>query len=257
MLHGDVLMADIDVDQWRNAQNLVLRSAKEAKRLIVMLEKGEVVKCVHTTGKPVIGAPQRVDDLSEAARSLYEANAAGTDFVLILERDAADEYFSAFQNAWTADEDLDVFVHRTYALLDDYADSIVTYPQPARETLGLQWRLGATYEQVETAIKAMVEPNSPVVLAVHHDQSLWASLILTFDADLKIVSIGTADPSLVDIHGARAEVVERLVTFAEGREGKVGLVVDATLDAAREFLAASDKRSARAKLGEAFSISQR
>ena len=47
MLHGDVLMADIDVDQWRNAQNLVLRSAKEAKRLIVMLEKGEVVKCVH------------------------------------------------------------------------------------------------------------------------------------------------------------------------------------------------------------------
>ena len=33
MLHGDVLMADIDVDQWRNAQNLVLRSAKEAKRL--------------------------------------------------------------------------------------------------------------------------------------------------------------------------------------------------------------------------------
>ena len=245
MLHGDVLMADIDVDQWRNAQNLVLRSAKEAKRLIVMLEKGEVVKCVHTTGQPVIGAPQRVDDLSEAARSLYEANAAGTDFVLILERDAADEYFSAFQNAWTADEDLDVFVHRTY------------YPQPARETLGLQWRLGATYEQVETAIKAMVEPNSTVVLAVHHDQSLWASLILTFDADLKIVSIGTADPSLVDIHGTRAEVVERLVTFAEGREGKVGLVVDATLDAAREFLAASDKRSARAKLGEAFSISQR
>ena len=38
MLHGDVLMADIDVDQWRNAQDLVLRSAKEAKRLIVMLD---------------------------------------------------------------------------------------------------------------------------------------------------------------------------------------------------------------------------
>ena len=103
----------------------------------------------------------------------------------------------------------------------------------------------------------MVEPNSTVVLAVHHDQSLWTSLILRFDADLKIVSIGTADPSLIDIHGTRAEVVERLVTFAEGREGKVGLVVDVTLDAAREFLAASDKRSARANLGEAFSISQR
>ncbi len=257
MLHGDVLMADIDVDQWRNAQDLVLRSAKEAKRLIVMLEKGEVVKCVHTAGQTVVDAPKRVDDLAATARSLYEANSKGTDFVLILERDAADDYFSAFQNAWKADEDLDVFVHRTYALLDDYADSIATYPGSARDTLGLQWRLGATYEQVVEAVKAMVEPSSTVVLAVHDDHALWTSLILKFDADLKVISIWTADPSLMDIHGTRAEVVERLVTFAEGREGKVGLVVDATLDASRKFLAAHDKRAARASLGEAFSISQR
>ncbi len=236
MLHGDVLMADIDVDQWRNAQDLLLRSAKEAKRLIVILEEGEVVKCRHTTGRPVLDPPERVDDLQAAARELYEANSSDTDFVLVLERDAADDYFAAFQDSWKADEDLDVFVQRTYALLDDYADKIVTHPGTARETLGLQWKIGASHEQVVAAVQKMVPPSSTVVLAVHHEERLWTSLILRFDENLKVVSITTADPSLVDVTGSRDEVVERLVRFAEDRDGTVRLVVDATLDAARAFL---------------------
>lgn len=257
MLHGNVLMADLDVDQWRNAQDLVLRSAKEAKRLIVMLEKGEVVKCRHTTGRPVKDAPRHVDDLHAAAKALFEANAEHTDFVLVLERDAADEYFSEFQDSWDADEDLDLFVQRTYAILDKYAGAIVTYPRPARETLGLQWRVGASHAQVTATVQALVGPESTAVLAVHDGGKLWTSLILKFDADLKIISIGTADPSLIDIHGERAVVVERLVQFAEGREGRVGLVVEGTLEAARAFLAATDKMAVRAQLGEALTVSQR
>lgn len=257
MLHGDVLMADLDVDQWRNAQDLVLRSAKEARRVVVLLEAGKVVKCRHTSGRPVLDPPKRIDDLEAAAKALYEANRADTDFVLVMERDSADEYFAAFQQAWTADEDLDDFVRRTYRSLDDYADAIVTYPGRARDNLGLQWRLGASYEQVEAAVQTMVEPASTVVLAVHDGKKLWTSLILRFDEELKIVSIGTADPSLVDIRGTRSEVVERLVRFAEAREGNVSLVVESTLEAARSFLAADDKRTARAVLGESLTISER
>lgn len=250
-------MADLDVDQWRNAQNLILTSAKEAKRLIVLLEKGEVVKCRHTTGRPVTAAPSRVEDLPGTAKALYEANADDTDFVLVMERDAADEYFAGFQNAWQADEDLDAYVRRTYASLDDYADAIVTHPGPARETLGLQWRVGASYRDIEDAVRAMVDPESTVVFAVHDGEKLWTSLILVFDADLKIVSIGTADPSLLDIDGSRADVVDRLVRFADAREGNVGLVVDTTLEAAKQFLAAPDKRAIRAQLGDTFQVSQR
>ena len=257
MLHGDVLMADLDVDQWRNAQDLVLKSAKEAKRLIVMLENGDVVKCRHTTGRAVEDAPQRIQNLHEAAKALYEANADDTDFVLVMERDAADDYFAAFQNAWTADEDLDVYVNRTYALLDDFADTIVTYPSPARETLVLQWRIGASHDQVEAAVQSLVDPGSTVVLAVHDGKKLWTSLILGFNSNLQIVSIGTADPSLVNIHGSRAEVVDRLARFAEQRGARVGLVIDATLEAARAFLAASDKSAARARLGDSLTISER
>ncbi|MFZ2165591.1 MAG: hypothetical protein WAV45_09010 [Propionibacteriaceae bacterium] len=250
-------MADLDVDQWRNAQNLILKSAKEARRLIVMLEKGEVVKCRHTTGRAVANPPSRIEDLSSAAKALYEANKDDTDFVLVMERDAADEYFANFQNSWQADEDLDVYVRRTYASLDEHADTIVTYPGPARETLGLQWQVGASYEDIEAAVRALVDPGSTVVLAVHDGEKLWTSLILSFDADLKVVSIGTADPSLVEIVGSRTDVVERLVRFADAREGKVGLVADATLDAAKEFLSAPDKGAARARLGDSFMVSER
>lgn len=256
MLHGNVLMADLDVDQWRNAQDLILRSAKEARRLVVMLEAGEVVKCRHTTGRPVADQPTRIDDLHAAAKQLFEANAADTDFVVVMERDAADEYFSEFQNAWDADEDLDVYVNRTYSILDSYADSIVTYPRPARETLGLQWRIGASHAGVEAAVKALVAPDSAVVLAVHNGGRLWTSLILRFDSDLKITSIGTADPSLVDIEGGRVEVIERLVKFAEARDGHVSLVVEGTLEAARSFLGSTDKTSVRDVLGDSLTISQ-
>jgi len=257
MLHGDVLMADLDVDQWRNAQDLLLTSAKEAKRLIVLLENGEVVKCRHTTGRTVTAAPSRIDDLPSTAKALYEANKDDTDFVLVMERDAADEYFASYQNAWQADEDLDEYVRRIYASLEDYSDTIVTFPGPARNTLGLQLRIGASYQEVTEAVRSMVDPGSTVVLAVHDGVKLWTSLILHFDADLKIISIGTADPSLVDINGPRAEVVERLVRFADAREGNVRLVVEATLPAAREFLATTHKRAARARLGDAFVVSER
>lgn len=201
MLHGDVLMADLDVDQWRNAQHLLLRSAKGARRIVCLLEKGEVVKCRHTHGADVADTPSRVDDLQAAADALYAANR-----------------------------------------------------EPADQTLGLQWKLGASHDEVVAAAEALVTPDSSVVLAVHDAGALWTSLILRFDEDRKVISIGTADPSLVDIHGDRAEVTQRLVTFANGREGNVKLVVSCTKEAAERFLEAQDKAAVVAELGDDFSV---
>ena len=248
-------MADLDVDQWRNAQDLLLRSAKESRRIICLLEKGRVVKCCHTLGIPVHDAPTQVSDSKAAADALFAANRESTDFVLVAERDAMDEYFAEYQNAWSSDEDLDDYVSRCWTLLrDKYADVIVTAPTPADQTMGLQWKLGMSHDQVQSAVQSQVRPGSTVVFAVSEDGSLWTSLILKFDSDLKVVSIGTADPSLVDIRGDRAMVTSRLVDFANGREGNVGLVVSATKDAAERFLAAADKASAAAELGDDFSV---
>lgn len=255
MLHGDVLMADLDVDQWRNAQDLLLCSAKESRRIICLLEKGSVVKCRHTQGLEVKEPPAQVADLPKAAKALFEANKQDVDFVLVAERDAMDEYFAEYQNAWSADEDLDVYVTRSWTLLvDKYVDSICTAPTPAAQTLGLQWKLGASHDEVAAAAMSFVRPNSTAVLAVHDDNALWASLILKFDGDHKIISIGTADPSLVDIHGDRESVTNRLVDFANEREGNVSLVMSATRDAAERFLAADDKGAVLSELSDSISV---
>ena len=157
MLHENVLMADIDVDQWRNAQALLLRSAKACRRLIVIHQAGRVLKFRHTEGLPVNGRVDVIDDPQRAARELYEANQDLVDFVVLMERDAVDSYFAEVQDSWTIEEDLDDYVRKTYAILDSYPDGIVTCPGPARETLGLQWRLGVSYDEVRAAVGAYVE----------------------------------------------------------------------------------------------------
>jgi len=238
MLHQDVLMADIDVDQWRNAQALLLRSAKAARRLVVIHDNGVVVKFRHTSGAECVGAVDRVEEPRALAQQLYEANRESVDFVVVMDREAIDAYFAALQDSWNIDDDLDVFVQRTYALLDDYPDGVVTYPGRARDVLGLQWRTGASLDTMTAAARTLVAPSSTVVLGVHDSGSLWASLVLDFDDDWKVTSITTADPSLVDVNGAIGPVLNRLVAWQESRGKKVSLALSVDRSGAEEFLAA-------------------
>ena len=236
MLHRNVLMADIDVDQWRNAQSLLLRSAKAARRIVVIHEDGTLLKLAHTTGAPIAGHVERVEDPLAVARSLYEANRDTVDFVVVFERNAVDSYFAQIQDAWDIEDDLDVFVHRTYAAIDDYPDGLVTYPEPARSRLGLQWRTGASLEEIEQAARAFVTPGTTAVLGVHDDGRLWTSLVLDFDDEWKITSVTTADPSLVDIVGDRQTVLDRLVAHWEGAGKTVSLAMSCELDGVEELL---------------------
>lgn len=245
MLHKDVLMADIDVDQWRNAQALVLRSAKAARRIVLIHEGGRVLKLRHTSGVPVAGAVTRVTDPAATARALHEANQESTDLVVVLERDAVDGYFASIQDAWDIEADLDAFVQNTYATIDAYGDGIVTYPGPARSMLGLQWRTGASLAEVGAAARAHVAPGSTAVLGVHDDGALWTSLVLDFDTDWKVTSVTTADPSLVDLHGGRAEVLDRLLAWQRGQGKEVSLALVLDRRAADAFLAATGPAKAK------------
>ena len=238
MLHQDVLMADIDIDQWRNAQALLLHSAKGSRRLVVIHENGTVVKFRHSLGAEVSGRVATVVDPHQLARDLYAANEKTVDFVVVMERDAVDSYFAQIQDGWDIDADLDAFVHQTYAAIDAYPDGIVTYPGAARETLGLQWRIGASLEEVDAAARALVTPGTTAILGVHDAGGLWTSLILDFDDEWEVTSITTADPSLVDIRGSRGEVLDRLKAWVEGAGKTVSVALLADRSAADVFLAA-------------------
>lgn len=238
MLHQDVLMSDIDVDQWRNAQALLLRSAKAARRLVVIHEDGEVVKFRHTGGVECVGRIDTVDDARAVAKELYERNQDAVDFVVVMERHAVDSYFAQVQDSWAIDDDLDAFVQRTYSQLDDFADGIVTYPGPARNVLGLQWRTGVSLQEAEATAKTFVPNGGTVILGVHDGSTLWASLILDLDADQKVTSITTADPAAVDTSGDPAEVLDRLTTWQESGGKSVAMSLLLGRAAADDYLAA-------------------
>src|SRR5580700_4203354 len=138
MLHENPLMSDIDVDHWRNLQDLILDSAKEKRRIILIHENGELLKFVHSDRIEIVKNINRVTRPLADAEKVYRANKDKVDFVMVLERKAVERFFAQVQNTWKADEDLDEYVHRMFGTLDQYPEGIVTYPGPARTRLGLQ-----------------------------------------------------------------------------------------------------------------------
>jgi hypothetical protein len=249
MLHENVWMADIDVDHWRNLQSLLLDSAKEKRRIVVIHDGGTIRKFVHSQRLPIVRPVERITAPAADAEAIYRANADSVDFVAVFERNAFDAYFARFQDTWRSDEDLDVFVHRQYALMDEYPDGIVTYPGPARATLGLQWRIGASYDAVTEAIRIHVPANSTVVFGIVEEEELWASVVLGFDADRRVRVLTTADPSqLSTTHGSLRALASEVVQWVAAAFPPCSIGLFSDLAGARAVLAAVDKGAALREL---------
>ena len=240
MLHENPLMVDANVDHWRNLQTLLLESAKGKPRIIVIHEDGVILKFVHSRRAEIVRPVDRIDDPHSAAKAIYEANPGTCDFVAVFERRGFDRYFGAFQDTWRADEDLDVYVQRTYAMMDDYPDAIVTHPGRARDTLGLQWRFGASYEAGTSAIRSLVPPETSVILGVFEGDALWATLVLRFDADHRADVVTTIDPTELSATG-RDALASEAVAWVESRYGRCSIGLFTDLEGARAFLRSTDK----------------
>jgi len=241
MLHENPLMTNIDVDNWRNLQLLVLESSREKRRIIVIHEKGEIMKFVHSQKLEITRSVDRVDDVAKVAKQVYSDNVANTDFVLVIDRKSVEDFFAKLQDSWKAEEDLDVYVHRMFASLDDYPEGIVTFPGSARNNLGLQWRLGAKYEDIDEAIKRFIPAESSLVFGIFEDNVLWTSLVLGFDVDKKINNITTADPSELDQSGDWQVQSKRMIDWVNKKYPKCSLGIFTTLQEAKQILKSDDK----------------
>ena len=241
MLHENPMMSDIDVDHWRNLQDLILDSAKEKRRIILIHENGHILKFVHSGRADIVRNIDRITNPQADAEAVYRANQAKADFVMLLERSAVDKYFAEIQDTWTSGEDLDEYVHRTFKTLDRYADGIVTYPGPAKSRLGLQWRIGASHEQVKTAVEKFISPHSTVVFGIFTKQALWTSLILGFDAHKHINVITTADPTELGTGLSRQEAAKELVEWASRKYSRCCLGIFMDRDVVITFLDSQDK----------------
>jgi len=227
MLHENPLMIDIDVDQWRNLHERFLESAKEKRRIIIIHEEGKILKFIHSEGEDIIKTVNKVTNSLRDAQKAYQDNKGNTDFVVVLERKAVEQFFAGIQDSWRAEEDLDEYVYRMYLKLDQYKEGIVTYPGPARENLGLHWRIPVSYPQVKELVQRFIPPNSVVVVAAFENSNLiWGSLVLGFDEKRKIKLITTVEKSLITRDWKKE--YEQVVKWAEERFWKcsLGLIMD-------------------------------
>jgi hypothetical protein len=102
----------------------------------------------------------------------------------------------------------------------------------------LQWRLGASRDELAAAARAFVAPGTTAVLTVHEGDRMWTSLVLAFDQEWEVTSITTADPSLVELTGPRREALDRLVAQVESSGAVVSLAVGVDRTVAEDLLAA-------------------
>jgi hypothetical protein len=248
MLAEDVLMEDIDIDQWRNAQDLLLSSSKEKRRIIVLHDNGVVRKCVHTSGLPVNGSVASITEPREFAKKLYEKNSNSIDFVSVFERHAFDEYFTRLQNSWRADESIDSFVYRTYELLDEYPEGLVTYPGEAKDNLGLQYNFGLSRASAETLVQSLVTPGMSLLVGVHQENSLWASLVMKFDDELDISELTTVNSEQMDINGDIDTELERASNWMKEFHPSKGVVILFSQEGFEQFRGAKNPVKAFSKL---------
>jgi hypothetical protein len=239
MLHENPLMIDIDVEQWGNLHQRFLRSTKEKRRIIVIHENGHILKFVHSDRSKWINKTiARINDPHQDARRIFADNRETTDLVLVLNRIALEKYFAEIQESWSSDEDLDEYVYRMYSRLGEYANDIVTYPTPARDTLGLRWTLAATYPEAKALVEKYVAPNSTAVLAIFLGNSIWASLVLGFDEKRKLKLITTLDKS--EMGGDWRQEYHEVVKSVDNRFWKCSVALFMDRDAMEVLLKSHD-----------------
>lgn len=247
MLHENPLMTDIDVNHWRNMQSLLLESAKSKRRIIVIHENGEILKFVHTHRAEIIRSVDRVTDAQAAAKKIYEDNPGKCDFVMILERRVLERYFGEVQNSWSANEDLDVYVHRMFAKLDEYPQAVVTYPNKASSNLGLQWRVGSSHEAIAEAAQKYMKPNTSLVLGVFDKDELWATLVLGFDGDLRVDNVTTVDPTELESLRGFSSVSKSVVEWVNKTYTTVSVGLFMDVETAKGLFATNDKKKVLVK----------
>ena len=243
MLHKNVQIVDVDVDHWRNLQDLFIESSKEKRRIIVIHENGQIAKFIHSDRIEIVRPVERIKSAQDDVKAIYEANRETVDFVMVLERRAVEKYMAQIQDAWSADEDIDEYVHRMYATLAEYEDGIATYPGAAGMNLGLQWRIGISYEELQELLGSVVHPNSKAILAIMDGDNLWASLVLGFDSDRKIDLITSVPVKTGERIGNLQDASTSLVSQVSRLHGECALGLFSQLKTFRAWLRSDDCRA--------------
>ncbi|WP_415853386.1 hypothetical protein [Sinomonas sp. G460-2] len=99
-------------------------------------------------------------------------------------------------------------------------------------------------DAIGTAVNAFVPVNTSAVVGVFQGGALWASLVVTLDADRSVIAAMTVDGKEVELRGDMAAVSADVVKWVEARHGRCSLGLFFDKPYAQAFLGSSDKAAA-------------
>jgi hypothetical protein len=195
MLDLHVQIVDVDVDHWAYLQSKLAKSGKEKERIIVIHERGSILKYIHSHGKPIRKVVDKITNPFKDVEKIYEANKDLVEYVIIIDRDAVNDYFAEVQKSWSPDESIVEYTIKMRKLLNKYYEkgAIVTYPGKPTNYLGWIPTLNIDYSTILEFVNSYLLPNSLVALFVFSGKKLKASLILGFNKIMKIDLITSTD----------------------------------------------------------------
>jgi len=195
MLDLHVQIVDVDISHWGYLQSKLVKSGREKERIIVIHEKGKILKYIHSHGKPTRKVIDEISSPLKDAEKIYEANRDLVEYVVIIDRDAVNDYFAEVQKSWKPDESIVEYTVRMRKLLNKYYEkgAIVTYPGKPTDYLGWVPTLSIDYNMIIEFVNFYLLPDSLVALFVFSGEKLKASLILGFNKVMKIDLITSTD----------------------------------------------------------------
>jgi hypothetical protein len=226
-------MVDININHWGYLQSKLVRSGREKERIIIIHEKGKILKFIHSHGKSIRRIIDKITDPFKDAENVYEANKDLIEYVIIVDRDAVNEYFAEVQESWNPNESIVEYTIRMRRLLNKYYEKgvIVTYPSKPTDYLGWVPTIKINYDAIVEFVNTYILPNSLVALFIFANQKLKASLILGFNKNLRIDLITSTDilrPLKIEEHDWK-QGYKDLITIIESKIGKkcsIGIFIE-------------------------------
>jgi hypothetical protein len=183
MLSADVQMLDLNPYHLRHLWDALFPARR--RQLILILEGERVLKAFDTESglRPDLRGMPAADPEGLAAR-LYAGSAI--DQVLLLERQALDDYFVTAHRLYDPDLDGDAYLQRMRLALDDESRFVRFPPEPRGLHLA-----GVAYD-TWVSLAGQAPDGQTVVLGVFDSGDLWASLILRLNAG-QVTLVTTSD----------------------------------------------------------------
>jgi hypothetical protein len=99
-------------------------------------------------------------------------------------------------------------------------------------------------DEIGTGVDAFIPVNTSAVVGVFREGALWASLVVTLDADGSMIAATTVDGDEVELRGDMATVSAEVVDWVETHHRRCSLGLFFDKPSAHAFLGSSDKAAA-------------